>query len=78
MRKEGAVQWLDYSRSPIVGLAVTPILACAADETGNLTIYSKNGVKLLAPIRLDSPMSFLHACKHYVAVVTCQGTLNAW
>lgn len=78
MRKEGAVQWLDYCRSPIVGLAVTPIIACVTDETGNLTIYSKNGVKLLAPIRLDSPVSFLHACKHYVAVITCQGTLNAW
>lgn len=78
MLKDGAVQWLDYSRTPVIGLAVTPTLTCATSEGADLLIYSNNGVKLLAPIKLDSPASFVHAAKHFVLVITCKGTMNAW
>lgn len=78
MLKDGDVQWLDYSRAPFIGLAITPTLTCATSEDADLVIYSNNGVKLLAPIRLDSPASFVHAVKHFVLVITCKGTMNAW
>lgn len=78
MLKDGAVQWLDYSSSPIIGLAITPTLTCASCEDGTLIIYSNNGVKLLAPIRLDSPASFTHAAKDFVMIITCKGTMSAW
>lgn len=78
MLKDGAVQWLDYSRTPAIGLAITSTLTCATTEDAALVIYSNNGIKLLAPIKLDSPASFLHAAKHFVMVITCKGTMNAW
>lgn len=78
MLKDGAVQWLDYSSSAIIGLAITPTLTCASCEDGTLVIYSNSGVRLLAPVRLDSPASFTHASKDYVMVITCKGTMNAW
>jgi protein HIRA/HIR1 len=72
------VQWLDYSRAAVIALSITSTLTCATCEDGTLVIYSNSGVKLLAPIRLDSPASFLHAAKDFVMVITCKGTMNAW
>lgn len=51
---------------------------CIATETGNVKIYSANGMLLTPSIQMGSPVANLSCCERYISCLTNNGLINSW
>ncbi|KAI9323328.1 WD40-repeat-containing domain protein [Dichotomocladium elegans] len=70
--------WQDYLPSPVVLMTGSSSFYAAACEDGTLHVYSKNGIRILPPIVVDSTISLLHSTEPWLLCITTTGLLYTW
>ncbi|KAI9094920.1 WD40-repeat-containing domain protein [Phlyctochytrium arcticum] len=76
---EGAEQrWSEALHGQILRVSGTPFFVACATLEGFLHIFSVAGRRLLPPLALEGPPSFLASQGHYLMVLTSIGTVTVW
>ncbi|BFZ61922.1 HIR complex subunit [Saitoella coloradoensis] len=76
--KRGILQWTDYTPRSILLLTSTPEFYAAACEDGSVLTWSRNGMRLLPPIVLESQPVFLEGMGAWMMCVTSVGMVHVW
>ncbi|KAG9301750.1 hypothetical protein G9A89_003297 [Geosiphon pyriformis] len=70
--------WIDYIQSTVMLLTGHEKYCAASCEDGSLQVYSAAGKRLLPPIMLESPVSYLNNVGDYLLSLTQTGLINVW
>lgn len=76
--QEGLVLWEQVLNSPILTVAGSRNVVCAACEDGSLNMFSVTGSRVFPSIVLDSKVSKLHIKAFLVMVITQRAFLYVW
>ncbi|CAG8666622.1 1768_t:CDS:2, partial [Ambispora leptoticha] len=72
------ILWVDFIPSKVLLLVGYARFSAAACDDGSLYAYSAAGKRLLPPIILETPASFLSGLDNYLLCLSQAGLLNVW